>query len=245
MSNGCFSRSTESESRSSLDLFVATMRDLVMSAKKGETDRFAGAPFHAPRARLDETRAARKPILKWERPDPREVEPQAAAEDCCVSGAAGCGDLVVETCVCDADPYCCSNAWDSLCVGEVDSLGCGTCGTEVACCSASGDAGCENAGTEACVCDADPYCCNVAWDSLCVNEVESLGCGSCGPVDLVISDLTVPDEACLGEDIAIRTALTVTNDGSDPLTPTIGIAWYLSSDTTWDTGDRLLLGGRD
>lgn len=152
---------------------------------------------------------------------------------------------MVETCVCDADPYCCSNAWDSLCVGEVDSLGCGTCGTEVACCSASGDAGCENAGTEACVCDADPYCCNVAWDSLCVNEVESLGCGSCGPVDLVISDLTVPDEACLGEDIAIRTALTVTNDGSDPLTPTIGIAWYLSSDTTWDTGDRLLLGGRD
>ena len=71
---------TESESRSSLDLFVATMRDLVMSAKKGETARFAGAPFHAPRARLDETRAARKPVLKWERPAPREVEPQAAAE---------------------------------------------------------------------------------------------------------------------------------------------------------------------
>ncbi|WP_425088387.1 aminomethyl-transferring glycine dehydrogenase subunit GcvPB [Stappia sp.] len=69
---------TESESRSSLDLFIATMRDLVMSAQKGETDRFKGAPFHAPRARLDETRAARKPVLKWERPAAREVQPEAA-----------------------------------------------------------------------------------------------------------------------------------------------------------------------
>jgi glycine dehydrogenase subunit 2 len=69
---------TESESRSSLDLFIATMRDLVMSAQKGETDRFKGAPFHAPRARLDETRAARKPVLKWERPEPRKVQPEAA-----------------------------------------------------------------------------------------------------------------------------------------------------------------------
>ena len=69
---------TESESRSSLDLFIATMRDLVMSAQKGETDRFKGAPFHAPRGRLDETRAARSPVLKWERPAATAVQPQAA-----------------------------------------------------------------------------------------------------------------------------------------------------------------------
>ena len=69
---------TESECRSSLDLFIATMRDLVMSAQKGETDRFKGAPFHAPRGRLDETRAARNPVLKWERPAAQAVQPQAA-----------------------------------------------------------------------------------------------------------------------------------------------------------------------
>ncbi len=63
---------TESESRASLDLFVATMRDLVMAAKRGETDRFTGAPHFAPRKRLDETRAARKPILKWTPPEPYE-----------------------------------------------------------------------------------------------------------------------------------------------------------------------------
>lgn len=69
---------TESESRASLDLFVATMRDLVMSAKRGETDRFAGAPYLSPRRRLDETLAARKPVLKWVAPEPVSVTPAAA-----------------------------------------------------------------------------------------------------------------------------------------------------------------------
>jgi glycine dehydrogenase subunit 2 len=61
---------TESESKASLDLFIATLRDLAISAKKGETERFTGAPYHAPRRRLDETRAARSPILKWSPPAP-------------------------------------------------------------------------------------------------------------------------------------------------------------------------------
>ncbi|MBO6755267.1 MAG: aminomethyl-transferring glycine dehydrogenase subunit GcvPB [Roseibium sp.] len=69
---------TESESRASLDLFIATMRDLVMRAKRGETERFAGAPYLAPRRRLDETMAARKPVLKWTEPEPAEVTPEAA-----------------------------------------------------------------------------------------------------------------------------------------------------------------------
>src|SRR5215212_9078798 len=61
---------TESESKASLDLFIATMRDLAMAAKRGDTERFSGAPYHAPRRRLDETRAARQPILKWAPPKP-------------------------------------------------------------------------------------------------------------------------------------------------------------------------------
>ncbi len=69
---------TESESRASLDLFVATLRDLAMAAARGETERFSSAPSYAPRARLDETRAARKPVLRWTPPAPREVEPQAS-----------------------------------------------------------------------------------------------------------------------------------------------------------------------
>jgi glycine dehydrogenase subunit 2 len=61
---------TESESKASLDLFVATLRDLVMRAKRGEAERFHQAPIHAPRRRLDETRAARSPKLRWEKPQP-------------------------------------------------------------------------------------------------------------------------------------------------------------------------------
>jgi glycine dehydrogenase subunit 2 len=61
---------TESESKASLDLFVAALRDLAMAAKRGDTERFTGAPYHAPRRRLDETRAARQPILKWTPPAP-------------------------------------------------------------------------------------------------------------------------------------------------------------------------------
>ncbi len=61
---------TESESRASLDLFIATLRDLAMAAVRGDVERFTGAPYLAPRRRLDETRAARTPILRWTPPQP-------------------------------------------------------------------------------------------------------------------------------------------------------------------------------
>src|SRR5688572_2451564 len=63
---------TESESRASLDLFIAALRDLVFAAKAGDVDRFRDAPRFAPRRRLDETRAARQPVLKWTPPPPYE-----------------------------------------------------------------------------------------------------------------------------------------------------------------------------
>jgi glycine dehydrogenase subunit 2 len=61
---------TESESKASLDLFVATMRDLALAVGNGETERFTAAPRLAPRRRLDETRAARAPVLRWTPPVP-------------------------------------------------------------------------------------------------------------------------------------------------------------------------------
>ena len=64
---------TESESRVSLELFLATMRDLALRALRGEKERFLGAPYFAPRRRLDETAAARKPVLRWRPPAPVEA----------------------------------------------------------------------------------------------------------------------------------------------------------------------------
>ncbi len=62
---------TESESKASLDLFIAALRDLAFAARRGDAARFAGAPRYAPRRRLDETRAARTPVLRWSPPAAR------------------------------------------------------------------------------------------------------------------------------------------------------------------------------
>ena len=56
---------TESESLQTLDTFVTTMRMLAAEAKEGKAERFTSAPVRAPLRRLDETRAARQPRLKW------------------------------------------------------------------------------------------------------------------------------------------------------------------------------------
>lgn len=66
---------TESEPKQTLDHFCDVMLELAAAATAGNAQFFTAAPVHAPRRRLDETRAARSPILKWERPDPL---PQAA-----------------------------------------------------------------------------------------------------------------------------------------------------------------------
>jgi glycine dehydrogenase subunit 2 len=57
---------TESQAKEDLDLFIAALRSLSERAKSGkEVDAFKAAPRFAPRRRLDETLAARKPVLRW------------------------------------------------------------------------------------------------------------------------------------------------------------------------------------
>jgi glycine dehydrogenase subunit 2 len=65
---------TETESRASLDQFIAALRSISERAKAGDQS-LKGAPIYAPRRRLDETLAARKPVLTY-----REAEPAQAAE---------------------------------------------------------------------------------------------------------------------------------------------------------------------
>ncbi len=57
---------TETESKQGIDLFIATLRDLVAATGSNDKERFTGAPHFAPRGRLDETGAARKPVLRWQ-----------------------------------------------------------------------------------------------------------------------------------------------------------------------------------
>ena len=67
---------TESESKGELDRFILSMRSLAERAKAGEVESFKNAPVYAPMRRLDETQAARKPVLRWTAPE----ETQQAAE---------------------------------------------------------------------------------------------------------------------------------------------------------------------
>ena len=66
---------TETESKRDLDNFIAVMRRLAENAKAGDQARFTGAPQLTPRRRLDETMAARKPVLRWY---PEGLEAEAA-----------------------------------------------------------------------------------------------------------------------------------------------------------------------
>lgn len=125
----------------------------------------------------------------------------ACAHDLCEPGDAldpAC-DECVET-VCNVDPFCCETAWDGVCVGEAETLcgldcglgpecGNGTCEAGEDCVFCSEDCGacpacphgvCEAGGAlpfgcDPCtpnVCKVDPFCCQTAWDSLCIGEAE-------------------------------------------------------------------------
>jgi glycine dehydrogenase subunit 2 len=64
---------TETESKASLDQFADTINGLATRARNGDTASFHAAPRLTPRRRLDETTAARKPVLRW-RPEPIRQE---------------------------------------------------------------------------------------------------------------------------------------------------------------------------
>jgi glycine dehydrogenase subunit 2 len=59
---------TETESKRTLDEFIRVVRALAGEAKSGNAARFKEVPLFAPRRRLDETQAARKPVLRWKAP---------------------------------------------------------------------------------------------------------------------------------------------------------------------------------
>ncbi len=58
---------TETESKAALDQFIGALRSVAQRAKAGD-EGLKAAPHFAPRRRLDETQAARKPVLVWKEP---------------------------------------------------------------------------------------------------------------------------------------------------------------------------------
>ena len=84
---------------------------------------------------------------------------------------------------------------------------CGACPEGEACfdggchpeegCVAGTTPGCDGCLCEACVCALDPYCCETAWDGICVQEcVED--CGGCGPCVPDCTGKVCGDDGCGG-----------------------------------------------
>ncbi len=59
---------TETESKETLDSFIGAMREIAKEAKENP-ENLHSAPHNTPVGRLDETLAARKPILRWTKAD--------------------------------------------------------------------------------------------------------------------------------------------------------------------------------
>lgn len=109
--------------------------------------------------------------------------------------------------ICSADPFCCTNGWDSICIAEVATV-CGqSCKAPAPPCAHdlcdSGDAldpACDPC--TAAICGADPFCCDVQWDRVCVREVDTVCGQSCQgmppppPPVAAVDILFVVDSSC-------------------------------------------------
>src|SRR5690606_26813385 len=112
------------------------------------------------------------------------IPPPGCDHDVCTTGAPlapSCNECTAA--VCAVDPFCCTIAWDEICVGRVQT-GCktGTCAPPPCdhdACTPGEPLAASCGSCEAAVCAADPYCCSVAWDSVCSNQVRTVCDAAC------------------------------------------------------------------
>jgi hypothetical protein len=118
-----------------------------------------------------------------------------SANDCFAAGVGpGCSDVECCETICALAPSCCQAEWDAFCASNANLLceggppdppsGCGI--SENDCFTVSQFPGCADEACCETVCDTDLFCCNTAWDLLCVQGAQSLCDGG----------VTVPPEAC-------------------------------------------------
>ena len=65
---------TETETRETIDAFAEAMNSIASEAKENPT-LVTGAPHSTPVGRLDEARAARKAVIRWEAGKAEKIEP--------------------------------------------------------------------------------------------------------------------------------------------------------------------------
>jgi hypothetical protein len=83
--------------------------------------------------------------------------------------------------VCDADPFCCEQQWDEVCVEEAVDICVLSCGGSLAgdCLVPHENPSCNESGCCDEVCAVDSYCCQAMWDDVCASEAWDM-CVTCG-----------------------------------------------------------------
>lgn len=100
-------------------------------------------------------------------------EDPCTVPDLCAAGECTAGSFVCGAVCGNAE---CEQSDGENCITCVDD--CGLC-PAAPCCEPHEFPGCDNKEVEVCVCEQDPYCCEISWDQVCVNEVDESQCGYC------------------------------------------------------------------
>jgi hypothetical protein len=99
------------------------------------------------------------------------VKPQCGGTESCYTAHStpGCSNATCCATVCTIDPFCCTNQWDSICVGRATDL-CAGCGVPASgsCEESHANPGCNDSSCCQTVCVRDPFCCETRWDAVCV-----------------------------------------------------------------------------
>ena len=100
---------------------------------------------------------------------------------CQESDFPGCGGCACESCVCNADEYCCLFAWDNLCVGQCED--CGSCGTPCVPDCTGKECGSDGCKGTCGACGADESCydgtCELHCGNFTCEEAMDEDCASC------------------------------------------------------------------
>ena len=175
-------------------------------------------------------------------------------QNLCVPATGTC-ELEANVAECDDDDSCTSDACgeDGLCVHEPS----GACDNHP--CEPSSDPGSNDAAITACVCEVDAYCCETAWDAVCVDEVTN-DCGvSCDcsdpaglPCELDADCSFCSDDVCTGPwacvtGVCVATEPVICDDSTDSeciintCTPDTGTCELTAIPEACDDGDLCTL----
>lgn len=116
----------------------------------------------------------------------------ACAGSCCRAHANNsCDDADCCKLVCAQDSYCCEVEWDTVCasmaratcIGRDDACPVPPCGSSLlpSCCVPGILPNCNKASCCNAVCNQDPFCCEIQWDTACVQRaLLPINTASCG-----------------------------------------------------------------